>query len=112
MASRFLSTRLISSLAQQQRGTPEGAFGSRPRSSVLSPSKSGASGSRRKPKFSALMERIHEIRLAEVIHATHYRAMRRRVMVSATPCPKPKFDFFVRRYRDAEVRFGNANPVK
>ncbi|MBM3578998.1 MAG: DDE-type integrase/transposase/recombinase [Alphaproteobacteria bacterium] len=81
MASRFRSTRLTSSLAQQQRGTPDGVFRLAPEiERVIAEQIEHFWLKREKPKFSRLMERIRGTCLAEGLHPPHYRTVRRRVM--------------------------------
>ncbi|MBU3891064.1 Mu transposase C-terminal domain-containing protein [Methylosinus sp. KRF6] len=81
MASRFRSTRLTSSLAQQQRGTPDGVFRLAPEvEHVIAEQIERFWLRKEKPKFSALMERIRGTCLAEGLHPPHYRTVRRRVM--------------------------------
>jgi len=81
MASRFRSTRLTSSLAQQQRGTPDGVFRLAPEiDRVIAEQIERFWLRKEKPKFSALMERIRGTCLAEGLHPPHYRTVRRRVM--------------------------------
>jgi putative transposase len=81
MASRFRSTRLTSSLAQQQRGTPEGVFRLAPEiERVIMEQIERFWLRKEKPKFNALMERIRGTCLAEGLHPPHYRTVRRRVM--------------------------------
>src|SRR5512139_2340396 len=66
IASRFLSTRLTSSLAQQPRGTPEGAFRLAPEiERVIAEQIERYWLRKEKPKFSALMEQIRGTCLAE-----------------------------------------------
>jgi putative transposase len=80
IASRFLSTRLTSSLAQQPRGTPEGAFRLAPEiERVIAEQIERYWLRKEKPKFSALMEQIRGTCLAEGLTAPHYRTVRRRV---------------------------------
>ncbi|MFZ3179713.1 MAG: Mu transposase C-terminal domain-containing protein [Methylocystis silviterrae] len=81
MASRYRSTRLTSSLAQQQRGTPDGLFRLAPEiERVIAEQIERFWLRKEKPKFSALMERIRGTCLAEGLHPPHYRTVRRRVM--------------------------------
>jgi len=81
MASRFRSTRLTSSLAQQQRGTPDGVFRLAPEiERVIAEQIEHFWLKKEKPKFSRLMERIRGACLAEGLHPPHYRTVRRRVM--------------------------------
>lgn len=81
MASRFRSTRLTSSLAQQQRGTPDGVFRLAPEiERVVAEQIERFWLRKEKPKFNALMERIRGTCLAEGLNPPHYRTVRRRVM--------------------------------
>jgi hypothetical protein len=76
-----LGTRLTSSLAQQQRGTPDGVFRLAPKiQRVIAEQIEHFWLRKEKLKFSALMERIRETCLAEGLHPPHYRMVRRRVM--------------------------------
>jgi putative transposase len=75
-----LSTRLTSSLAQQPRGTPEGAFRLAPEiERVIAEQIERYWLRKEKPKFSALMEQIRGTCLAEGLTVPHYRTVRRRV---------------------------------
>jgi putative transposase len=81
MASRFRSTRLTSSLAQQQRGTPDGVFRLAPEiERVVAEQIERFWLRKEKQKFNALMERIRGTCLAEGLNPPHYRTVRRRVM--------------------------------
>ncbi len=81
MASRFLRTRLTSSLSQQQRGTPDGVFRLAPEiERVIAEQIDRFWLKKEKPKFSALLERIRGACLAESLPPPHYRTVRRRVM--------------------------------
>ena len=81
MASRFRSTRLTSSLAKQQHGTPYGVFRLGPEiERVIAEQIERFWLRKEKPKFNALMERIRGTCLAEGLHPPHYRTVRRRVM--------------------------------
>jgi hypothetical protein len=81
MASRFRRTRLTSSLAQQQRGTPDGVFRLAPEiERVIADQIERFWLKKEKPKFSRLIERNSGTCLAEGLHPPHYRTVRRRVM--------------------------------